>query len=134
MPAGIPVPGPKGRVIAPKTGFWTMHNIVLSAAVFNVRTATCCYVCSDCCGDSRPQVFIDPDIDSPPEREIVANVTVEDVTGASNDCTGTASWTGDAGAEFECRRRGPVHRHRPRRDRRRGRALPGGRPLRRQPF
>ncbi|HWG70326.1 MAG TPA: hypothetical protein VN692_13010 [Steroidobacteraceae bacterium] len=101
MPAGIPEPGPNSRRVVPKTGFWTMHNIVLSAAVFNVRTATCCYVCSDCCGYSCPQVFIDPDIDIPIEDEFGANMTVEDVTGASNDCTGTASWTGDAGAEFE---------------------------------
>jgi len=46
-------------------------------------------------------VFIDPDIDIPIEDEFGANMTVEDVTGASNDCTGTASWSGDAGAEFE---------------------------------
>jgi len=101
MPAGIPVPGPKGRVIAPKTGFWTMHNVVLSAAVFNVRTATCCYVCSDCCGYSCPDVFIDPDIDVPIEDEFGAGTSVEDFTGNTDDCTESASWTGDAGAEIE---------------------------------
>src|SRR6185437_14135363 len=96
MPAGIPVPGPKGRVIAPKTGFWTMHNVVLSAAVFNVRTATCCYVCSDCCGYSCPDVFIDPDIDVPIEDEFGAGTSVEDFTGNTDDCTESASWTGEA--------------------------------------
>jgi hypothetical protein len=93
MPAGIPKPAPNGLITVPASGFWNMKDVILSAAVFDPSTGTCGNYCGNCCGYSCPEVIADN------ESEYVAvgstfsaYMTVEDVSGFSENCTSTADW------------------------------------------
>ncbi|MGH9415999.1 MAG: hypothetical protein ACRD01_05165 [Terriglobales bacterium] len=89
-----------GLPMAPASGLLRLNNIVVSAAVFNVTTATCCYICSACCGYSCPEVYIDGSDDVFDQGQFLAYMTVEDVSGGNDDCTTDATW-GATGASFD---------------------------------
>jgi hypothetical protein len=91
MPAGIPKPGPNGLINVPASGFWNMKDVILSAAVFNPSTGTCGNYCGDCCGYSCPEVIADSQYVAVGST-FSAYMTVEDVSGYSENCTSTADW------------------------------------------
>lgn len=89
MPAGIPKPGPDGRIKVPNTGFWHME-VVMSEGVFNVATATCCVDCSQCCGYNNGQIVGDSSFGISGRGDY--GMTVEDCSGQLLDCTADAGW------------------------------------------
>ncbi|MGH9478109.1 MAG: hypothetical protein ACRD1A_02675 [Terriglobales bacterium] len=99
MPAKDGSVDKRGLPMAPAGGLWHLSKVVVSAAVYNVTTATCCYICSACCGYSCPEVFIDGDNDIPIGSLFLAYMTVEDVSGGNDDCTADATWY-DSSANF----------------------------------